>query len=236
MDAADDSVLARPVPHGLPRVRPAVITLPLLCAALWDGAARAATDPGEIVRDAIRRHDIQTQMPVPEPKAAHWLDWLNIDLSTDALRVLLWGAVILGAAIVIWSLRDSLPGFSRSRRIRAAEVASGVSPSSARLEEAQLEADELARRGQYGEAMHMLLLRSLAEIRARLGTSFAVSLTSREILRKVSLPQAGTGALGAIVQSVEQTYFGGRSAGQEDYLGCRENFEVLKRSLTAGPA
>ncbi|WP_420102946.1 hypothetical protein [Bosea sp. (in: a-proteobacteria)] len=228
--------MARPVPHGLPRVRPAIATLPLLCAALRSGTARAATDPGEIVRDAIRRHGIQTQMPLPEPKAAHWLDWLNIDLSPDALRVLLWGAVILGAAIVIWSLRDSLPGFSRSRRIQAAEVASGVSPSSARLEEAQLEADELARRGQYGEAMHMLLLRSLAEIRARLGTSFAVSLTSREILRKVSLPQAGTGALGAIVQSVEQTYFGGRSAGQEDYLGCRENFEVLKRSLTAGPA
>ena len=44
------------------------------------------------------------------------------------------------------------------------------------------------------------------------------------------------GALGAIVQSVEQTYFGGRPAGREDYLGCRQEFETLRRSLAAGTA
>ena len=214
--------------------------LPLLlvafCVAASDGAARAATDAGEIVRQSIRRHDIQTQMPTPEPKAASWLDWLKFDISADTARFLLWGAVILGVAVTIWSLRDSLPAFSRSRRIKAADVPAGLSGASTRMEEAQLEADDLASRGHYGEAMHVLLLKSLAEIRLRLGTSFAVSLTSREILRKVSLPQAGTGALGAIVQSVEQTYFGGRPAGREDYLGCRQEFETLRRSLAAGAA
>lgn len=214
--------------------------LPLLLVAFWavtlSGMAQAAPDAGEIVRLAIRRHDIQTAMPVPEPKASSWLDWLKFDLSPDTLRILLWGAVILGVAVTLWSLRDSLPAFSRSRRIKAAEVPAGFSDPSGRMEEAQLEADELARRGQYGEAMHVLLLKSLAEIRLRLGTSFAVSLTSREILRKVSLPQSGTGALGAIVQSVEQTYFGGRPAGHEDYLGCRQEFETLRRSLATGAA
>lgn len=204
------------------------------CATASAGAAQAATDAGEIVRQAIRRHDIQAQMPTPEPKASSWLDWLKFDISADTGRILLWGAVILGVAVTIWSLRDSLPAFSRSRRIKAGETLSGLSDPSARMEEAQLEADDLAGRGQYGEAMHVLLLKSLAEIRLRLGTSFAVSLTSREILRKVSLPQTGTGALGAIVQSVEQTYFGGRPAGREDYLGCRQEFETLKRSLATG--
>ena len=212
------------------------LLLVAFCTVATDGAARAATDAGEIVRQSIRRHDIQTDMPVPEPKAASWLDWLKFDISPDTLRLLLWGAVILGVAVTIWSLRDSLPGFSRSRRIKAAETASGSSDASARMEEAQLEADDLASRGQYGEAMHVLLLKSLGEIRLRLGTSFAASLTSREILRKIPLPQAGTGALGAIVHSVEQTYFGGRPAGQEDYLGCRQEFETLKRSLAAGAA
>lgn len=214
--------------------------LPLLLVAFWavtlSGMAQAAPDAGEIVRLAIRRHDIQTAMPVPEPKAASWLDWLKFDLSPDTLRILLWGAVILGVAVTLWSLRDSLPAFSRSRRIKAGDVPAGFSDPSGRMEEAQLEADDLARRGQYGEAMHVLLLKSLAEIRLRLGTSFAVSLTSREILRKVSLPQSGTGALGAIVQSVEQTYFGGRPAGHEDYLGCRQEFETLRRSLATGAA
>lgn len=206
------------------------------CATAFAGAAQAATDAGEIVRQAIRRHDIQTQMPTPEPKASSWLDWLKFDISADTLRILLWGAVILGVAVTIWSLRDSLPAFSRSRRIKAGEMPSGFSDPSARMEEAQLEADDLAGRGQYGEAMHVLLLKSLAEIRLRLGTSFAVSLTSREILHKVSLPRTGSGALGAIVRSVEQTYFGRRPAGREDYLGCRQEFETLKRSLAAGAA
>lgn len=215
---------------------PLLLPLPAFCAVMFAGVAQAATDAGEIVRQAIRRHDIQTQMPTPAPKAASWLDWLKFDISADTARILLWGAVILGVAITIWSLRDSLPAFSRSRRIKAGQAPSGLSDASARMEEAQLEADDLASRGHYGEAMHVLLLKSLAEIRSRLGTSFAVSLTSREILRKVSLPQTGTGALGAIVQSVEQTYFGGRPAGHEDYLGCRQEFETLKRSLATGAA
>lgn len=214
--------------------------LPLLlvafCVVTLDGVARAATDAGEIVRQSIRRHDIQVEMPVPQPRQPGWLDWLKFDISPDTARILLWGAVILGVAVTLWSLRDSLPAFSRSRRIKAEEIPTGTSDPSARMQEAQLEADDLASRGQYREAMHVLLLKSLAEIRLRLGTSFAVSLTSREILRKVSLPQDGTGALGAIVQSVEQTYFGGRPAGHEDYLGCRQEFETLKRSLAAGAA
>jgi hypothetical protein len=216
-------------------VKPLPVLLVAFSAAL-DGAAQAATDAGEIVRQAIRRHGIQADMPVPAPRASSWLDWLKFDISADTGRILLWGAVILGVAVTIWSLRDSLPAFSRSRRIKAGELPSGLSDPSARMEEAQLEADDLARRGQYGEAMHVLLLKSLAEIRLRLGTSFAVSLTSREILRKVSLPQSGSGALGAIVQSVEQTYFGGRPAGREDYLGCRQEFETLRRSLATGAA
>jgi len=100
-----------------------------------------------------------------------------------------------------------------------------------RMDEAQLEADDLARQGQYGEAMHVLLLKGLNEIRRQLGISFAVSLTSREILRRVQLSDVGRQSLSAIIRSVELTYFGGEDAGQSDYSDCRSNFETLKRSL-----
>lgn len=66
--------------------------LPVLLVAFsaaLDGVAQAATDAGEIVRQAIRRHDIQTEMPAPEPKAASWLDWLKFDISADTGRILL---------------------------------------------------------------------------------------------------------------------------------------------------
>lgn len=207
------------------------LSLLTACRAAW-----AASDARDIVRHSIGRRDLQIDMPVEIAKPQHWLDWLKLDLSPETIRIMLWGAVILGVLVTIWSLRDSLPIFSRSRRIVAREPMHPASSPSSRMEDAQIEADDLARQGHYGEAMHVLLLKSLAEIRTRLGISFAASLTSREIVRRVQLPLTGRGALSAIVQSVERTYYGGRPASREDYAGCREEFDMLKRSLAAVPA
>jgi hypothetical protein len=147
------------------------------------------------------------------------------------VRYLLWGAVIIGVLVIVWSLRDSLPVIDRSRKIVAPVEPPSLLAQSNRMEEARVEADDLARQGHYGEAMHLLLLNSLSELRRQLGTSFAVSLTSREIERRVQLPDIGRQSLTAIIGSVEQTYFGGQDAGRDDYSACRSNFEILKRSL-----
>jgi hypothetical protein len=96
-----------------------------------------------------------------------------------------------------------------------------------------MEADDLARQGRYSEAMHLLLLKSLNELRRNLGINFAASLTSREILRRVQLSDLGRRALAAIIQSVERIYFGGQEAGQADYSECRQHFDVLRHSLAA---
>jgi hypothetical protein len=157
----------------------------------------------------------------------------NLKLPPSLLRLLLWGAVIAGTLVIAWSLRDSLPVVSRSRKIIAAEPIPPPLTRSGRMEEVQVEADDLARQGHYGQAMHLLLLKSLDEIRRQLGTRFAASLTSREILRRVQLSDIGRRSLTAIIRSVEQTYFGGEEAGQTDYSDCRTNFETLKHSLIA---
>lgn len=203
---------------------------------LISSAGAAAGDAQAFVERAIRRLGVQADMPGPLASEPVWLDWLSLGLTSDTLKLLLWGTVLLGVFVTAWSLRDSLPAFSRSRRIVAPDGFVHGSDPSARMDEARLEADDLAEQGQYGEAMHVLLLNSLAEIRLRLGTSFAASLTSREILRRVSLPQTGSRAFGAIVQSVERTYFGGKPASRDEYLGCRQEFDMLKRSLAVGPA
>lgn len=214
----------------------AAISLVPLSLLIGCGAAWAASDALDIVRQSIGRWDLQADMPAEIARPRTWLDWLKLDLSPETIRIMLWGAVILGIAVTIWSLRDSLPAFSRSRKIVARETLTARSSPSRRMEDAQIEADDLASQGHYGEAMHVLLLKSLAEIRMRLGVSFAASLTSREIVRRVQLPQAGRGALTAIVHSVERTYYGGRQANREDYAGCRAEFDMLKRSLAAVPA
>jgi hypothetical protein len=215
------------------RIVSSLVPLSLLAAC---GTAWAAPDARDIVRQSIGRRDLQADMPVEIARQRNWFDGLKFDLSPETLRIMLWGAVILGVLVTIWSLRDSLPIISRSRRIVAREATGSLSSPSSRMDEAQLEADDLAGQGHYGEAMHVLLLKSLAEIRTRLGVSFAASLTSREIVRRVQLPQTGGNALAAIVQSVERTYYGGRPASREDYAGCRDEFDMLKRSLAAGPA
>lgn len=242
---AEASVLARPefsIHNAGSRMRireivkRAIFSLVPLSLLTASGVAWAASDVPEIVRQSIGRLGLQVDMPVEIARPQGWFDWLKFDLSPDTIRIMLWGAVILGILVTIWSLRDSLPIFSRSRRIVAREALPASSSPSSRMEDAQIEADDLARQGHYGEAMHVLLLKSLAEIRTRLGVSFAASLTSREIVRRVQLPLTGRGALAAIVQSVERTYYGGRPASHEDYSGCREEFDMLKRSLAVVPA
>jgi hypothetical protein len=96
---------------------------------------------------------------------------------------------------------------------------------------ARLEADDLARAGRYAEAMHVLLLRSLAELRDKLKVTFADSLTSREILRRAPLGELGRAAFAEIVRAVERVVFGGARADAAAYQACRESYEALRRSL-----
>ena len=192
------------------------------------GPAFAERDIRAAVEQSVRSLKLQTELPAGAAEAPS--RWLDLHLSPDLLRVVLWGAVVLGVLVVVWSLRDSLPVWSRSRKIAAGNELEPSAPA-ARLEDAQVEADDLAREGHYGEAMHVLLFKSLNEIRRQLGVSFAVSLTSREILRRIQLSDIGRSALAAIIVSVERTYFGGRPASQADYSDCRSNFDVLKHSL-----
>jgi hypothetical protein len=179
-----------------------------------------------------QKSEPQAEMPNPAVTAPDHGD--HGSTSRDApgfIRVLLWATVIVGTLVIAWSLRDSLPVIGRSRKIVAPERAPAQPAASKRMDAAQVEADDLARQGRYGEAMHVLLLKSLGEIRRQLGTSFAISLTSREILRRVQLPDIGQKSLTAIIRSVERTYFGGKDAGQSDYSDCRSHFETLKHSL-----
>ena len=229
---------------------PFVLTLHL---ALAIPPAFAAGSTDDLIREAVDRLELQTELPEPgsgsiaaspgsqseapaetsDTTIQAQDDSFRFELPPDVARVLLWGAVIAGTLVIAWSLRDSLPVISRSRKIIAPEPVTPSQTQSARMEEAQLEADDLARQGHYRQAMHVLLLKSLDEIRRQLGTRFAVSLTSREILRRVQLSDIGRQSLASVIRSVERTYFGGADAGQGDYAACRSNFETLKNSLAS---
>jgi hypothetical protein len=234
----------------------ALTLLVTLLLALPVGPGLAAPDSDDLVRETVDRFGLQTEMPdagagpsaqTSAPGSGSRTEMGDstadapVDKSTslavpDFVRFLLWGIVIVGVPVIVWSLRGSLRVIGRSRQLVVEESASPSLGQSSRMTEARLEADDLARQGRYSDAMHLLLLNSLSEIRRQLGIGFAVSLTSREILRRIQLPDVGRRSLTVIIRSVERTYFGGEDADQDDYSECRVHFENLKQSLATAAA
>jgi hypothetical protein len=184
-------------------------------------AAQAERDAQSTAQEAIRRLDLQTEVTrEPEP--------FRIKLPPELLWVII--AVALGA--VLYSFRDMIP-LLRARGSESWTESEEIGADIARRDPTVVlaAADELAREGRYAEAMHVLLLRGLADIRARLDEPFADSLTSREILRSTRLPERARDSLRDVVGRVEWTYFGEYPAGQDDYAACRVSFNALEQAL-----
>jgi len=189
-------------------------------AAPMPSAAAAA----QAARDSIRDLGLQHQLP-PNSSDDLW----NVSFPPE----LLWAVLVAGLLLVLYAFRDMLPiwrlwtgrGWESPG---AADHPQALAQSSADVAAA---ADDLGRQGRFVEAMHMLLLLSLGEIRRHLGEQFADSLTSREILRGARLPAPGRASLREIVARVEWTYFGGYPATMEDYTACRQSFDTLRGIL-----
>jgi hypothetical protein len=95
------------------------------------------------------------------------------------------------------------------------------------MERAQIEAEDMARAGDFAEAMHILLLRSVSELRRRVSAPIAESMTSREILKSVAISPEERAALSEIVAKVEISYFGAHRPEADEYAVCRRGFDAL---------
>lgn len=216
------------------RVRATALTMSatLLAAALtvlWTGplAAQTPAQVEALAQQAIKRLDLQTEL-LRQPEPFSW----DISLPPETL----WIIVIVGVGMLLYLFRDMIPMF-RSRRDAdwtAAEAgAAETGQPAAGL--ALGAADDLAAQGRYVEAMHVLLLQALAEIRVRLNEQFADSLTSREILRSKQLSDELRHPLRDVIGRVEWSYFGEHPAERDDYLACRSSFATLARCLYGSP-
>jgi hypothetical protein len=145
----------------------------------------------------------------------------------DVGKFLLWILVLVGGALLVFYLLNEVPRLvkqSRAKRDQRASRESHATPVElARPSDGGLleEADRLARQGKYGEAIHALLLHSLEDLHKRLDVSLEPSLTSREILSKLSLREDAKFALARIVTLAELNYFGGRASTEREYQTCR---------------
>ncbi len=154
----------------------------------------------------------------------------------QALRVLMWIVFVAGGALVAYYLLNEARLFSRWKKgawqPESAPNESGASvpdPAAGDLDDAE----SLAAHGEYAEAVHVLLLRSIMLIRDR-GADLSTSLTSREILRRAPLDETEKNAFGTLVGVTEVTHFGGRTATEADFLRCRDLFRRIAKAGAGG--
>jgi hypothetical protein len=201
------------------RLVPVLLTLTLLGVP----AAAQNEDPRAAAEQAIRHLGLQTELP-RDPEQTPF----RIQLPAEAI----WLMAAIGLALLLYMFRDMIPAFGFVSRGDLESGEEGIDGAVAKPPEQVLAAaDDLARQGRFVDAMHVLLLQGLADIRRHLGEQFADSLTSREILRSTKLSEAGREPLRDIVTRVEWTYFGKHPAEREDYLACRASFDALAHAL-----
>jgi hypothetical protein len=195
-----------------------------LALFLLPAAAQTPQEVQAITEQVIRQRDLQATLPTgPEPPRL-----FNLKLPDEVL----WLVIAVAIAVLLYAFRDMIPilRLGRTGGWTGDEAAPGE--VKARPPEAVLgAADELAAAGRFVEAMHVLLLQGLADIRRGLDEQFADSLTSREILRSTRLSDAGRDSLRDIINRVELSYFGRYPAALADYVACRASFNALVQAL-----
>lgn len=185
--------------------------------------------------------------PAPPPwlkGLAHFFEWLGHALApigrffawltsfmpaAPYARILLWGVIAVAAVALIWLIVERLRyGQWRMlrRRARAAtpvaiETEEEWQPDVAQGHAWLEEADALAARGLFAEAVHHLLFRSIEDIRKRRPQVVRPALTSRELGAAAAIPASARDLFVSIARHVERSLFGGRPVGADDWQAAR---------------
>jgi hypothetical protein len=222
----------------------------VLAAETQQAAAASNARLSEAYRALRGDHAVQFDLtPAPAPPKApdwlrtlgHWLeylfrpvgkaiDWIS-SLMPDApyARIFLWTVLIAALLALAWLIVErSRSGEWRlprwRRRAQAAEADDGWVPSAAPVRAWLDEADALAARGQFAEAVHHLLRRSIDDIAYRRPQLVRPALTSRDIAAAQAIPPRARMLFSGIVAIVERSLFGGRPVSADDWSATRASY------------
>ncbi|MDB5471194.1 MAG: hypothetical protein JWR84_2754 [Caulobacter sp.] len=175
---------------------------------------------------------------VPKPRPPP--DWLKpflegLGAMSGLVTLVVWGAILLGVALVIFLIVRELYGVQLGWKGGKGKAKTGATDWRPDREKARillLDADGLAAEGRFDEAVHMLLLRGVADIVARRPRLIGPALTSRDIAGLPDLPERARPAFALIAEIVERSFFGGRPVDEAGWLQAREAYEQLVFSGT----
>lgn len=173
------------------------------------------------------------------PPVTHLPHWLEAFLNAIAkvlsaiAPVLGWifiGGLVLALATVLFFL---LREFVRTRwpdtfkRKAPAAKPAPWRPEAAVARALLDEADKLAAEGRYGEAVRLILHRSIEEIEGRRPRLVRPAFTSREIGRLPDIPDNARATFVGIAGVVEKSFFGGEGLDAHGFAACRRAYEAF---------
>jgi hypothetical protein len=152
----------------------------------------------------------------------------------DIGRTLAWTLLAVLGLVLLAALIRNMGGFTRNVRRKQSPADAAARPTPLALTRPLTESERLAASGDYGEAIHILLLETLSELGTRIPGSVQRSWTSREILARSALAEEARGALSLLVHTVEASLFGHADAGPEEYDRSREAFAAFVKAVRRG--
>lgn len=197
------------------------------------GTAADAEKFERLHRELLADPSLQFQFERTEapPMPPDWLQALAKLLANIApfFSYIFWGGIILLAALIVFAIaREIARRLPQTAGEAAAEEDVPVPeyrPATARARALLEEADRLAAEGRYGEAVRVLLHRSIEDMEKVYPTAIMPSMTSREISTIEYLSREGRATFVKIAQAVERSLFAGRPLTQDHYTECRQAYE-----------
>lgn len=173
------------------------------------------------------QHDFAA-IPPPKPPPP-WIAQLLHVLTAAApvLKIVFWTGVAFGAAALVWVIVRDLPLARALRRRKPAVASTDWRPEAAAARALLEDADRLAQAGRFGDAIHLILFRSIEDIGAKRPDAVRAALTSRDIVEAAPLSEAGRSAFRRIAEAVERSFFGGRPADADDFDRCRRQYAAF---------
>ncbi|APE29310.1 hypothetical protein [Aurantiacibacter gangjinensis] len=203
---------------------------------------------GSAYREMRENGDIQfdeIEIPEAEPPPdwlVEFMRWLSDvfspvgQLIVAIWPVLQWVLIAAFVALVAAYLYQTYgPGFGWKRSKASADREDWVPEQKEALALLE-EADRLAAAGQYDEATHLLLKRSVGQIAQARPDLVEPSSTARELAAEPRLPDAARTAFGLIAEPVERSLFALRKLGQEDWQSARSayaDFALAQKAIAA---
>ncbi len=196
-----------------------------------DAAAAGAGDPIAAAHGAML-HDNQLQFHFSESTPAERPQWLSslgdfIRGISPFLGYVFWGGVAIIVLVIAYALVTEIRRRMPSRTEKAApapQPAPDYRPTPVRARALLEEADRLAAEGRYGEAVRVLLHRSVEDFESVLKIAIGPALTSREIARLDRLSSQGRTTFSGIAAAVEQSLFAGQTLNATHYTECRQAY------------